>query len=118
MKPPVSSSWTDGRAGNYKITEKIRLELFRLLISGMEKISLKTSSNFRTNRDIETALAWNAIKKALQNLGKDELFKYIESIKITEKYIILKTGKPLINQEFKFLEEKILYFVRENSHLT
>jgi hypothetical protein len=65
----------------------------------MEKISLKTSSIYRTNHDIETALAWNAIKKVLVEAGRDELFPYIQSVKITEKYITLKTGKPLINAE-------------------
>jgi hypothetical protein len=32
----------------------------------MEKLSLKTSSIYRTNQDIETALAWNMVKKTLQ----------------------------------------------------
>ncbi len=69
----------------------------------MEKISLKTSSIYRTSHDIETALAWNAIKKVLVEAGREELFPYIQSVKVTEKYITLKTGKPLINAELRQL---------------
>lgn len=65
----------------------------------MERISLKTSSTYRTGHDIETALAWNVIKKVLVEAGREELFPYIQSVKVTEKYITLKTGKPLINAE-------------------
>lgn len=55
------------------------------------------------SRDIETALAWNAVKKALHEAGRDELFPYIQSVKVTEKYITLKTSKPLVIAELNNL---------------
>jgi hypothetical protein len=69
----------------------------------MERISLKTSSAYRTSHDIETALAWNAIKKILTESGRDELFPYIQSVKMTPKYMTIKTGKPLVNAELKIV---------------
>ena len=43
------------------------------------------------SRDIETALAWNAVQKTLTNMGRSELFKYIKNIKISEKNIAITT---------------------------
>ncbi len=66
------------------------------------------NTEYRKRHDIETAIAWNAVKKALTELDRDDLFEYIQSVKITEKYITLMTGKPIVNEELKFHGSKIL----------
>ena len=43
------------------------------------------------DRDIETALAWNAIKTTLIEVGREDLFGYIKSVKVTEKSVIITT---------------------------
>lgn len=80
----------------------------------MEKISLKTSSNYRTSRDIETALAWNTLRKSLEKMGKWDLFEYIKSVKITEKYITLCTEKPIINAELRLILSELQEGIRES----
>ncbi len=35
------------------------------------------TSDYRSKKDIETALAWNAIKKTLESQKKSNLFSYI-----------------------------------------
>lgn len=69
-------------------------------------------SEYRNPRDIATALAWNAVKKTLTELGRDDLFPYIKSIKITEKEVIIKTGKPIVNSELIRYQETL----SENLH--
>jgi organic radical activating enzyme len=59
------------------------------------------------SRDMEVALIWNALKKSLICVGREELFPYIKSVKVTEKSIIISTGKPLINQELSLLMKDI-----------
>ncbi len=66
------------------------------------------NTDYRKRRDIETALAWNAVKKTLIELGREELFEYIQSVKVTEKNIILTTGKPIVNAELKLMGSMIL----------
>jgi hypothetical protein len=60
------------------------------------------------SRDIETALAWNAVRKTLAELGREELFGYIKSVKLTDKNIVITTGKPVANAEFKVHREILL----------
>jgi hypothetical protein len=60
------------------------------------------------SRDMETALAYNAIKKVLQSEWREELFGYIKSVKLTDKNIIITTGKPVVNAELKGYREKLL----------
>ena len=60
------------------------------------------------SRDMETALTWNAIQKILTESGREELFKYIKSVRLTEKYIVITTEKPVANKEIRFYREKIL----------
>lgn len=68
----------------------------------MELINLSHfNTDYRNRRDIETALAWNAVKKTLIELDREELFAYIKSVKVTEKNITLMTGKPIVNEELK-----------------
>jgi hypothetical protein len=60
------------------------------------------------SRDIETALAWNAVKKTLTEAGRDDLFTYIKSVKVTEKYITINTVKPVINSELRLIFQESL----------
>lgn len=65
------------------------------------------------SRDMETAIAWNAVKKTLAEVGREELFGYIKSIKLTEKNIVITTGKPVANAELKIYREKLLESVNQ-----
>ena len=65
------------------------------------------------SRDMETALAYNAIKKVLQAEWREELFGYIKSVKLTDKNIVITTGKPVVNTELKMYRGKILESVNE-----
>ena len=66
------------------------------------------NTDYRHRRDIETAIAWNAVKKTLITLGREEIFGYIKSVKVTEKNIIITTEKPIVNAEITLYSEKIL----------
>lgn len=75
----------------------------------MERIDLSHfNTDYRSRRDIETAIAWNAVKKTLIELGREEIFSYIKSVKVTEKNIILTTEKPVVNAEIILYREKLL----------
>ncbi len=68
----------------------------------MEKIQIPTHPNNKysaKNRDIETALAWSGVKKVLLESKHEDLFSAIKSIKITDKYITIITGRPIIITE-------------------
>ncbi|MBX9809142.1 hypothetical protein K2X92_02010 [Candidatus Gracilibacteria bacterium] len=66
------------------------------------------------SRDIETALAWNAVQKTLVSMGRSELGKYIKSVKLTDKNIVITTGKPIANAEIKIYSEQILSRLNES----
>ncbi len=66
------------------------------------------NTDYRKRRDIETAIAWNAVKKILIELSREDLFEYIQSVKVTDKNVTLMTGKPIVNEELKFHGSKIL----------
>lgn len=75
----------------------------------MQSINLKNiPSEYRDLKDIHTALAWNAIKKTLTEVNRDALFPYIKSVRLSEKYIIITTEKPIANAEIKLFAEIIL----------
>lgn len=59
-------------------------------------------------RDMETALAWNAIQKTLLNMDRGDLSKYIKSVRITDRTIVITTTKPIANTELKIYQERIL----------
>jgi hypothetical protein len=73
----------------------------------MERINLasrtRNTEYYDRSHDIETALAWNAIKKSLHEAGRDDIFPYIKSVKVTPKYVTIKTGKPIVNEELTLL---------------
>lgn len=75
----------------------------------MKEINLRNiPSDFRDQKDIHTALAWNAVKKILSENNREDLFGYIQSMRLSEKYIIISTGKPTVNAEIKMYAENIL----------
>ncbi len=74
--------------------------------------SLKLTSH-TTNPTILSALAWNAVRDALTKLDRTELIDYIESVKVTEKRITIKTGKPLVNSELSHHREPIQTRIEE-----
>jgi hypothetical protein len=65
------------------------------------------------SRDMETALAWNAIQKTLATAWREELFDYIQSVRLTEKSIIITTGKPVVNLELRNYREAIFARINE-----
>lgn len=71
-------------------------------------IRARNPDYYDKSRDMETALAYNAIKKVLQSEWREELFGYIKSVKLTDKNIVITTGKPIVNAELKVYREKIL----------
>ncbi len=68
----------------------------------------RNPSYYNRDRDMWLALAWNAIKKTLTEVGQEKLFEYITSVRLTEKNIIITTGKPLVNAELRMCSEEIL----------
>ncbi len=66
------------------------------------------------SRDMATALAWNAVKKVLHEHHREELFSPIQSIRLTEKALIITTLKPVVNAEIKMYAEKILSKFQES----
>lgn len=76
-------------------------------------IRARNPEYYDKSRDMETALAYNAIKKVLQSEWREELFAYIKSVKLTDKNIVITTGKPVANAELKMYRERILESVNE-----
>ena len=69
---------------------------------------------YNRDRDMETALAWNAIRKTLTRLGRDDLFGYIQSVRLTEKSVIVTTNKPIINAELKLYRNELLQSINSS----
>lgn len=65
-------------------------------------------------RDMETALAWNAVQKTLLNMDRWDLSKYIKSVKLSDKTIVITTTKPIANAELKIYQEQILRTANES----
>lgn len=76
-------------------------------------IRARNPEYYDKSRDMETALAYNAIKKVLQSEWREELFAYIKSVKLTDKNIVITTGKPVANAELKMYREQILESVNK-----
>ena len=78
----------------------------------MQKINLsireRNPNYYDKSRDMGTALAWNAVKKILIENHREELFGYIQSVRLTEKYIIITTGKPIINAEILLIADLLI----------
>ena len=64
---------------------------------------------------MEIALVWSAVKKTLVEVGQEKLFGYITSVRLSEKYIAITTGKPIVNAELRLFSELIL--IRVNAGL-
>ncbi len=65
-------------------------------------------------RDMETALTWNAIQKTLLNMDRGDLSKYIKSVKLSDKSIVITTTKPIVNNELRIYTEQILQNANES----
>ncbi len=61
----------------------------------------KNTEYYDRTRDMEVALAWNSIKKTLQEVWREELFAYIKSVRLTEKSVVITTEKPIVNEEIR-----------------
>jgi hypothetical protein len=68
----------------------------------------KNPDFYDKSRDMETALSWNAVQWTLKDMWRWELSKYITSIRLTDKNIVITTGKPIANAEIKIYSEQIL----------
>lgn len=68
---------------------------------------------YNRDRDIETALAWNAVKKTLIEVGREDLFAYIKSVKVTEKSITISTGKPIVNSELQNYKKTLILSIND-----
>lgn len=66
------------------------------------------------SRDIETALAWNAVQKTLLNMDRGDLSKYIKSVKLSDKTMVITTTKPIVNAELKVYIPQILMNANES----
>ncbi|MDD5197370.1 MAG: hypothetical protein PHN60_00755 [Candidatus Gracilibacteria bacterium] len=62
---------------------------------------------------IISSLAWNAVRDSLEKSGKGELVKYVESVKVTNTRITIKTGKPIVNMELSNHREAIKERIEE-----
>jgi len=76
-------------------------------------IRARNPDYYDKSRDMETAIAWNAVKKTLAEVGREELFGYIKSVKLTEKNVVITTGKPVANAELKIYREQLLESVNQ-----
>ncbi len=65
------------------------------------------------SRDMETALVWNAIQKTLINMDRVDLCKYIKSVKLWDRTIVITTTKPIANAELRIYSEQMLSFANE-----
>ena len=65
-------------------------------------------------RDMETALTRNAIQKTLLNMDRGDLSKYIKSVKLSDKSIVITTTKPIVNNELRIYTEQILQNANES----
>ena len=65
-------------------------------------------------RNMETALPWNAIQKTLLNMDRGDLSKYIKSVKLSDKSIVITTTKPIVNNELRIYTEQILQNANES----
>lgn len=70
----------------------------------MELLNLRDASlKYRKPIEIETALAYSAVKKFLDENEKSELFSYISDIVVTEKNINIYITKAIARSEFVLL---------------
>ena len=74
----------------------------------------KNPDYYDKSRDMETALAWNAVQKTLINMDRIELCKYIKSVKLSDRTIVITTTKPIVNAELRIYSEQILTSANES----
>ncbi len=74
----------------------------------------KNPDYYDKSRDMETALAWNAVQKTLINMDRLDLCKYIKSVKLSDRTIVITTTRPIANAELKIYTEQILANANES----
>ena len=74
----------------------------------------KNPDYYDKSRDMETALAWNAVQKTLINMDRIDLCKYIKSVKLSDRTIVVTTTKPIANAELKIYTEQMLANANES----
>jgi len=104
---PLRGLPTGAIRNDKKIKNMWKLEPLNLAIRA------RNPDYYDKSRDMETALAYNAIKKVLQSEWREELFGYIKSVKLTDKNIMITTGKPIVNAELKIYREELLESVNQ-----
>lgn len=77
----------------------------------------KNPDYYDKSRDMETALAWSAIQKTLLNMDRSDLSKYIKSVKLSDRTIVITTTKPIANAEILIYSEQILLNANESFKL-
>lgn len=78
----------------------------------MELLNLRDASlKYRKPVEIETALAYSAVKKFLDENEKSELFSYISGIKITEKNISIVVRESLAKAEISLYREPLANYI-------
>lgn len=80
----------------------------------MELLNLRNASlKYKKPIEIETALAWNAVKKFLEQESREELFEYISWVKVTEKNISIVVRESLAKNELALYKESLGKFILE-----
>ncbi len=74
----------------------------------------KNPDYYDKSRDMETALAWNAVQKTLINMDRGDLSKYIKSVKLSDRTIVVTTTKPIANAELRIYSEQMLANANES----
>lgn len=84
---------------------------FLWIPSNFRHLNLKSHT---PNPVIVSSLAWNAVRDCLTKSGKWELVNYIESVKVTDTRITIKTGKPIVNMELTNHKEALRERIEES----
>ena len=59
------------------------------------------------NKNILISVIFKKIKDFLDSKKSEKLFSYIQSIKLIDNNIFIKTNKPIINNELKMFEQDL-----------
>lgn len=70
-------------------------------------MTFKLDISGHVQQQLISSVLYNKIHELLIDKDKIELFEYIKSIKVTNSKVVIKTQKPIVNAEFKLIEEDI-----------
>ncbi len=78
------------------------------LSHNMELLNIREhSGDYKSHRDIETAIAWSTVKKFLTEKNLNAIFDEISGIKITEKNISIVVRSQIAKTELSLYKEDI-----------